>query len=166
MKRHPKGFTLIEMLAAMVIAVVVGSLTYQIIGNMAEIYRYITARNQLTSTIRQVNDRLVFEMRQTVTINTASAQIYEFTTPGGNTVRYEISGGQLLRQLNGGTARVLIPATNLNTSGSGFTYYNSSLTTESDTGLITSLTVTLNLVAGSETYSLIQNIFLENRRGL
>jgi len=81
-------------------------------------------------------------------------------------VRYEISGGQLLRQLNGGTARVLIPATNLNTSGSGFTYYNSSLTTESDTGLITSLTVTLNLVAGSETYSLIQNIFLENRRGL
>jgi len=81
MKRHPKGFTLIEMLAAMVIAVVVGSLTYQIIGNMAEIYRYISARNQLTSIIRQVNDRLVFEMRQTVTINTASAQIYEFTTP-------------------------------------------------------------------------------------
>jgi prepilin-type N-terminal cleavage/methylation domain-containing protein len=165
-KRNYRGFTLVEMLAAMIIAVVVSSLTYQIIGNMAEIYRYISARNKLTSTIRQVNDRLIFEMRQAVSITSATSQAFEFTTPGGNTVRYEISGNQLLRQLNGGTSRVLIPAINLNSTGSGFAYFNSSLDAETDTGLITSLTVTLNLVAGSETYVLVQNIFLENRRGV
>jgi len=165
-KRNHRGFTLVEMLAAMVIAVVVGSLTYQIIGNMAEIYRYIATRNQLTSTIRQVNDRLVFEIRQAATINTATAQVFDFTTAGGNTVRYEIASGQLQRELNSGTARVLIPAAQLNTSGSGFTYYDATPAVETDVNLIKSVLVTLNLVSGAETYTLNQHILLENRRGL
>lgn len=166
MKSHPKGFTLIEMLAAMVIAIVVGSLTYQIIGNMADIYAHITARNQLTSLIRLVDDRLVLEMRQAATINTASAQAFEFVTPGSNTVRYEIASGQLQRQLNGGTARTLVPSENLNTTGSGFIYYDASMTVETVPDSIKSVLVTLNLVSGSETYILNQHILLENRRGL
>lgn len=166
MKNHPKGFTLIEMLAAMVIAVVVSSLTYQIIGNMANIYAHITARNQLTSLIRQVDDRLVLEIRQAATINTASAQAFEFTTPGNNTIRYEIASGELQRQLNGGTARTLIPAANLNTTGSGFTYYNAAMTVETQVDSIKSVLVTLNLVSGNETYTLNQHVLLENRRGL
>lgn len=169
MKNHPKGFTLIEMLAAMVIAVVVSSLTYQIIGNMANIYAHITARNQLTSLIRQVDDRLVLEIRQAAIINTASDQAFEFITPGNNTIRYEIASGQLQRELNGGTARTLIPAENLNTTGSGFTYYYPSMTAYTNSvnlDSIKSVLVTLNLVSGSETYTLNQHILLENRRGL
>jgi len=166
MKNHPKGFTLIEMLAAMVIAVVVSSLTYQIIGNMANIYAHITARSQLTTLIRQVDDRLVLEIRQAAIINTASAQAFEFITPGNNTIRYEIASGQLQRELNGGTARTLIPAENLNTTESGFTYYNASMTVETVPDSIKSVLVTLNLVSGSETYTLNQHILLENRRGL
>jgi len=169
MKSHPKGFTLIEMLAAMVIAVVVGSLTYQIIGNMADIYAHITARNQLTSLIRQVDDRLVLEIRQAATINTATDQVFEFITAGNKTVRYEIASGQLQRQWNGGTARTLVPSENLNATGSGFTYYYPSMTPyPNPTNLdgIKSVMVTLNLVSGSETYTLNQHILLENRRGL
>lgn len=169
MKSHPKGFTLIEMLAAMVIAVVVGSLTYQIMGNMAEIYAHITARNQLTTLIRQVDDRLVLEIRQAAIINTASAQAFEFITAGNNTVRYEIASGQLQRELNSGTARTLIPAENLNTTDSGFTYYYPSMTpylNPANLDSIKSVLVTLNLVSGGETYTLNQHILLENRRGL
>lgn len=163
-KRAHKGFTLIEFIATLVIVTVVGSLTYQIIGNMANIYAYITARNKLTSLIRQVDNRLVLEIRQAQAINTATPQLFECVIPENNTIRYQITEGRLQRQQNDGTAHILIPAENLNSTGSGFTYYDASMTEETNIDSIKSVSVILNLVSGNETYTLHQHILLESRR--
>lgn len=166
MKKNLKGFTLIEMIAAMVIGLVVGTLTYQIIGNAANTYRFISSRNQLTGLIRQVNERMILEIRQATDINTATNQIFEFTIAGSNVIRYEIVSGQLVRNINSGIDRVLVPSNQLNTTGSGFSYFNSTPAAETDVSLIKSVVITLNMVSGEETFTFNQHILLENRRGL
>ncbi|MBU0530030.1 type II secretion system GspH family protein [bacterium] len=124
--RNLKGFTLIELIVAMVIVGVIASLLVVFLMNSMNAFNRVSTRKSLILDASSSIQRFSREVSATYNIVFAGSKLFQFTTTTFDTLNvleYEINtDGTLTRRFSGGNKELI--AQNINYSNSNFTYYN------------------------------------------
>jgi prepilin-type N-terminal cleavage/methylation domain-containing protein len=157
-KNHrPRGFTLLEMVMSIVLIGIIASVTVPIIFRVADSWLLAARRNELSESSQIAIDRMVREMRQvknSAGITSAGSSVFQFTDINNNNIRYNLSGGQLIRTENGNFYQL-----SDNVSALAFNYYlkNGTWTSTpamSDYANIKMIAVTLTLALAGNALSM------------
>jgi prepilin-type N-terminal cleavage/methylation domain-containing protein len=96
------GFSLIEIITALVIMAIITVTLMPLFKNNVEMYFHTAAIADAGQGARIAFNRLLMDMRMMTDLNSGTATSIDFNDVDGNTVTYSISGSTLL--LNGNTA--------------------------------------------------------------
>ncbi len=123
---NSKGFTLIELIVAMVIVGVIASLLAVFLMNGMNSFNTVSTRKSLILDASSSLEKFSREVSATYNITFAGSKLFQFTTTTFDTsvvLEYEINtNGTLTRRIGGGNQELI--AQNVNYSSSNFTYFN------------------------------------------
>lgn len=164
MIKNNKGFTIIEIIMAIVIVGILAGASSMYIMETVNLWRFLSFRNESVSQGRAAMVRMAREIRGLASITTAGPSELQFDDLAGTTINYQLSGGNILRN-----ARVLAnDAQNLQ-----FCYYNSNSSPacsplcscsvdSADLNDIKRISIELTVQSGSQTKTLRTQIWPRN----
>ena len=138
-KKRKKGFTLIEMIMAIVLAGVVAGIIGGVINQGMNSWLFIKGQKSISADSNSVSQRMVREIRKTKSassIEVFTSTRYKFVDIDENTIDYKKNGSNLER--NGA-----VMLSNLASNGLEFIYLNGSGETTSITSEIRTVQITV-----------------------
>ncbi|MBN1794055.1 MAG: prepilin-type N-terminal cleavage/methylation domain-containing protein [Candidatus Omnitrophica bacterium] len=159
MKKGNAGFTFVEIiLVIVVVGILAGSLA-PLLASAADSWTFVMERRDVIAEARTSMFKVAREVRQiggSGDITVATSGVLEFNDAHGTHIRFEQSGGNLLR--NG-----YVLASNLDsTAGLSFAYRDGNNNTTSNIIDIRSVIVTVTLQNSTGSFSLQNRVWLRN----
>lgn len=163
--RTGKGVTLIELVMMIVIVGILAGVSSMYIKETIDLWRFLTYRSEVVAQGRMALMRMGREMRQVRdknSISTANAGRFTFIDRAGNTIDYQLSGNNLMRNTE-------ILATGV--SNLIFCYYDKNnqaacapvcTCAVADTTVIYRIVIRMDISAGSETKHIESQIYPRN----
>lgn len=162
----PKGthdaFTLIELIMVIVIVGVLTAASSMYIKETMDLWRFLSFRNEVVSQVRLALIRMQREIRlvkDDLSVLTATASRFRFIDLHDNTIDYQLSGSNLMRNSD------ILAA---NVTSLTFTYYNNTNTLISTPLVSPNLTdiyrigITLVIWSGNQTKTLFSQVYPRN----
>lgn len=152
------GFSLVEMgIATVLMAIVIGVVSPVL---EAGINHYLVARELTTTTVKSNNamTRMSKELVNTLSIQTASAQLLTFTTVDNTAISYRLNGSNLERQEGGGS---YVPLVN-NVGLLNYTYYDNNLNATNNAASVRLITISLTINNDIEPFRLMESVYPRN----
>lgn len=112
---NQKGFTLLELILYVGILVIVMVVVINIFTSLSKGNGNVEARTEVDSNLRYALEKINQDVRVATSVTTpataGSTSATLVMTVGGATITYDVSGGQLRRQVNAGTPVAITPTT-------------------------------------------------------
>lgn len=166
------GYTLMELIVVMLILAIVGSLTVRLISSTMKTYETVLLRSDLVNEARLFSARFYREVKPLPfpdSLLAADSKSIQWKTHSGKIYTFTITGNSITRQLNGGSADLLVKY--VDDTNSNFSYYDSTYTLLSPLPLsatnrkkVRLLGADITFERGAETFTTHQRIYLANMR--
>ncbi|MDI6731759.1 MAG: prepilin-type N-terminal cleavage/methylation domain-containing protein [Candidatus Margulisbacteria bacterium] len=162
MNKHKKGFTLIEMIAAIVIAGIIASVFAVVINSGMDALIFMRGQKSGMADARSVMKRMVREIRKTKSASSTdilnfTVSYYRFRDTDDNVIGYQQVGSNLLR--NGSVVLTDLASAN----GLSFSYFNSSGGTTVTAEAIRQVKISIIIEEGSNRVRLQSAAGIRNR---
>ncbi len=99
-RSHPSGFTLIEMVLVISLVALLSPLVFAIFLPIINSWALESQTTEATTAATEALVRITNEMaqlRDNLSVTTASASVFQFTDVNGNSLQYSLSAGNLMR---------------------------------------------------------------------
>ena len=110
-KNKTRGFTLLEFLIYAVILTVISAAVVEIFLAMGQSQTQVDIRSEVNSNLRFAIEKISQDLRAASSLSTPAADVPSspilVMTVGGQTITYDVSGGQLRRQVGVGTPEAI-----------------------------------------------------------
>lgn len=146
-----EGFTLIELVISLLLTTILAG----IVGSILNVgfSSYFTGREIIPVAVK-VNtalNNLMRELESAESLTSATTTSINFMNEGGESVAISLSGTDLKRSVNGGTAYLLCN----NVSALTFSFYDSSLASTATPSSVRLLTAQVSINEGGKVYSIM-----------
>ena len=165
---NSKGYTLMEIILAMVVIGLIGGFLAGILSFSGEAYDFIIKRNSIVKGNRQYQDRIFTELKSLDSLQISTATSIQWLKVNGDILTYTVDiSGKITRQLNGGSVQDLTADVSVNDTW--FAYYDGGgvvisppPATVEDRNTVRAVEVVSTLVRGDQSSTLRRLVFLEN----
>lgn len=143
-----KGFTLIEVILAMVLIGIIAGITSKLLAQ--NYVNYNSAKNilGLSTPSNLAMDFFLREIKSAESITSFGSSSLSFVNKDGNAISYTLSNGILYRSINNNTAQIVL--TNINSFS--LSYYDQSFASTAVASNIRYISMLLGVYSGSLTY--------------
>ncbi len=169
-KNRPQGgFTLIEIIAAVVALSFVLYMSVGLLSRSGRIYEFILQRQSIAKASRQAQERIFQEVKLSDSLMVADRQELKVLPGSGKNCSYVITADRITRSEDGGTPQILV--THVKSAASFFRYYDANdlelssvPLSETDLQAVRFIEVNLAFLNRDQSLTSRRLIYLENFR--